>query len=84
MKTPITLQDILITAAKDTEQTLSQELDNQAEPSHRFSRRYGRMRRAVCRKHARPLLPVFRGRLLVCILALFVLTCAMGFLRNLK
>ncbi len=80
MSSPKTLQDVLISVAKDTQKNLSSELDRYTYPLHKFSRSYGKRKKLILRSHEE-FLPInsFRKRILIPIVIIItILTCAMS------
>ncbi|WP_024832914.1 DUF4367 domain-containing protein [Ruminiclostridium josui] len=80
MSSPKTLQDVLISVAKDTQKNLSSELDLYMSPLHKFSRSYTKRKKMILRSHDE-YLPInsFRKRILIpIVIILTILICAMS------
>ncbi len=80
MSSTKTLQDVLISVAKDTQKNLSSELDRYTYPLHKFSRSYAKRKKLILRSHEE-FLPInsFRKRILIPIVIIItILTCAMS------
>ncbi len=80
MSSTKTLQDVLLSVAKDTQRDLSSELDQYMSTSHRFSRKYVKRKKLILRSQDEAL-PInsFRKRILIpMVIIITILACAMS------
>lgn len=75
-----TLQDVLISVAKETQINLSAELERYMSPSHKFSRSYTKRKKLILRSQDEFLtISCFRKRILIpLVIIITIITCAMS------
>ena len=80
MSSTTTLQDVLISVAKDTQKNLSSELDRHMSPSHKFSRNYVKRKKLFLRSQDEFLhFNIFKKRILIpLVITITIVTCAMS------